>query len=182
MTLLLDPIYYLIPIVWIGAVFAVTLPGRSIPTWTMAAATFAAIATQAIFVSPWSALGSALGAGLLFAALGITGVTTRTTTVAITPVLAVLPVLAWVALAPGLLIAAVDAAVRLKKTLGTDYVNMMAGETLAAMGNRAGRPGKPDLSRIPIAPRGSVAARVKTPLLPALLVGLAMTASVAVVI
>lgn len=180
MTLLLDPVYYLIPIVWIGAVFAVTLSGRAIPTWVMTAAAFAAVAAQAALISPWTALGSALGAGLLFAVLGITGATTRTTTVAITPVLAVLPVLAWVALLPGLVIAAVDAAVRLKKTLGTDYVNMMAGETLAAMGNKAGKPGKPDLSRIPMAPRDSRAAQVKTPLLPALIVGLVMTAALAV--
>lgn len=177
MNFLLPVIAYIPALVWLSAVVITGLVGHRVATWVMVTAVlFGAVANTV--VSGWlTALISLLAAGLMFLLFALTGAVSRSTTVTIIPVLASLPVLGWVALLPGLIVAAAVAAARLRRIAGKGYLNMVTGETLAAMGNKGGKLAVPDLTRLPMSD-GTAVSDVKLRFGLFVLAGVAATALV----
>lgn len=173
---------YAVVAAWMSLVWVASVNGRYIPPYVMLLAGVAAAAAHALWFSPLSAVASLVGGAVMFIALALSGAVTRTTTAALTPALVLLPVAAWVAFLPGLVAAGVVAALRLRKAAGDGYLTMMAGETLSAVGNRGGKVGLPDPSRMPLAPADSEIGRVKIPLVAFLILGVVATAGFAAVV
>lgn len=145
--MLAAPICYLIPALFL---LAVTPLGRRASTAGYVVSASAAAVVHIIAGGWYSTAVSALLAGAVFVLLVLTGLMSRATTFALPVALVGLPVLAWVALLPGLFAAGAVSAWRLRRAHGAGYLAMLAGETAAAAGvtNATGL-SKPDLSRLP---------------------------------
>lgn len=151
---------------WLAAVVLTGSLGHRMPTWAMVTGTLVGSAWNS-FVAGWvTAVVSLAAAGGIFLLFALTGLVSRSTTVAVIPTLASLPVFGWVALVPGLLCVAAVSAVRLRKVAGQGYLRMVAGETYAAMGQGTSHP---DLSRLPLPRETSELGAVKVHLAACLL-------------
>jgi len=86
---------------------------------------------------------------LIFVTLAGVRLLTRPTTFALTVTLSGLSILYWWLLLPGFVVAGTTATIQLRRTGGAGYLQMLTGETFAAVG-MAGGLAKPDLSRLPL--------------------------------
>ena len=145
------------------------------------------VVTGAISVAGWVVLVITAGtipavislgvAIAVLVALGLLGITSRTTTLAVALPLACLPPGAWLYSGIALAAAAIAGAIATRRRFGKGYLLMASGETLAALGVQGGVVTRPDVSRLPVdaAQAGKVGAsttrrHLRVPL-PALLLG-----------
>lgn len=163
------------------------------PVYFCAAVTLAA--ANAWFNGWATALLSLTAAAVLFVVLVLTRLmSSRRAVYGLAVAAAGIPVLQWWVLLPGLLLAALVAAVQLRRTAGAGYVTAVTGETFAAIGATSpsgvlGLP-VPDLNRLPVPSPESLseksnvgrAHRTQTPLLPLLATGMTLSAAVLTVL
>lgn len=180
---------YLPAILWLVVVTVAGLVHRRIPLAAVAVATVIGIAVN-VAVNGWIPAGVAVAAGLvIIGGMLLLGILTRSSLVILPVLLLSMPVLAWVALIPGYVVAGAVSAYRLRKVAGSGYVSMVAAETISGVGGdpMAQTPlgaSKPDTARIPLVDEtmgewsASVAA-VKVRLSGYLLAGVALTAGLA---
>lgn len=187
-SMLVEPVGYLAVLAWLLLVTAMGLTGRRTPLWAIPLACVVAAAVNTAVNGIPAALLSLAGMLVVVGLAFLSGALSRTGLLVLPVALLGLPVPAWIALLPGLLIAAAVSAVRLRRAAGKGYLNMVVLETAAAVGADPAAVGplgvsKPDLSRIPLAPEatsgwGKDVAGVKVRLSWWLAVGLAGTAGV----
>lgn len=103
------------------------------------------------------------GVGLLvLLVLGLLGITSRTTTLAVAVPLVCLPPQAWIFGGAALLITAAVAALSARRRLGKGYLAMATGETLAAFGVEGSEITRPNLNRLPVEASSSETSRGRT--------------------
>lgn len=96
------------------------------------------------------AVGSLFLSMILFIVFLYARLLARNTLFAIATVGVGLSILQWWIFLPGLVIAGIVSAIRLRKTAGKGYVTMLANETMFSTGVNGGLLAKPDLSRVPL--------------------------------
>lgn len=99
----------------------------------------------------WATAAVSAGVGVIvLLALGLFGLTSRTTTLAIAAPLICLPPQAWVFAGGALLLTAIIAALSARRRLGKGYLAMATGETLAAFGVEGSEITRPNMKRLPV--------------------------------
>ena len=150
---LASPISYVLPAIYL---LAVALLPKKISLAVSLSVAGVSVIVNAASNGPWSALISVFVSLLLFVLFVFLGLFSKANTVSIPVALVGLPVLAWVAFIPGLIVAAAVASLLLRREAGPGYLSSVAGETLLATGSlgvisgNTVMPSKPDLSHLPL--------------------------------
>lgn len=129
--LLDNPLSYLPAVVYL-ALAAVTMPRRAKDA-VHATGLLAGLLVHGLTVSWGSAVFSAVAAAAVWVGLVLFGALSRSTTFAIPIALASLPLLSWIALIPGLLLAAGQAVITLWRLRGVTHLQDLSAGTLNAL-------------------------------------------------
>ena len=150
--LLASPISYVVPSLYLLSL--TLLPKKySIPGVIHILVALAGLSLNIVFNGLGSSLLSLGLASIIFFALVMTGILSKTGTFALPVSLVALPFLGWIAFLPGLFILGFVSIWKIRKVASTGYIASVALDTLNAIGALDalnGKVAKPNLSMLPI--------------------------------
>lgn len=129
---------YIVPAAWLAICTVAATSRKNLPTWSHFTAGLLGAVVCAFVAGPVAAVVSAILAILVLIFLVMAVRLGRTTTFALPAALCGLPVPAWVAVVPGLAIAAIYSAWRIRRIVGSGYVTFLAAQAQAAATQAAG--------------------------------------------
>ena len=143
---------YLIPFFYLS-ILVIFLRKRRIPLIMHFSVGMLAILSNIIVNGPGAALRAVLLVGAVFILLILSGILSREGTVIVPITLLSLPVMGWIAIVPGFVLAGLVSLWRLKQVTSKDYLTSVAFDILHATGITSALSGsitKPDFAILPI--------------------------------